>query len=198
MLAPDQLAALRAPIRFEADLRGKRLRFESTWGLFSPREIDEGTRLLLQHVEVEPDADCLDLGCGYGPIGLTLAALAPQGQTLMVDKDFVAVEYAQRNAALNGLENARGLLSNGFAQIPPEARFDLIASNVPAKVGKELLSILLHDAHARLRPGGQLYLVTISGLRAFIKRNLQEVFGNYDKLKQGAHYTVALAKRTER
>lgn len=197
MLAPDQLAALRAPIRFEADLRGQRLRFESTWGLFSPREIDEGTRLLLHHVTVGPDADCLDLGCGYGPIGLTLSALAPQGQTLMVDKDFVAVEYAERNAALNGLKNARALLSNGFAQIPPEARFDLVASNVPAKVGKELLSILLHDAHARLRPGGQLYLVTISGLRAFIKRNLQEVFGNYDKLKQGAHYTVALAERTE-
>ncbi|MBK5930096.1 class I SAM-dependent methyltransferase [Halochromatium salexigens] len=198
MLDPDQLAALRAPIQFETDLRGQRLRFESTWGLFSPREIDEGTRLLLQHVQVAPQADCLDLGCGYGPIGLTLAALAPQGQTLMVDKDFVAVDFAQHNAALNGLNNARGLLSNGFEQIPPEARFDLIASNVPAKVGKELLALLLHDAHARLRPGGQLYLVTISGLRAFFKRNLQEVFGNYDKLKQGAHYTVALAQRIER
>jgi 16S rRNA G1207 methylase RsmC len=197
MLATDQLAALRAPIRFEAELRGQRLQFESTWGLFSPREIDEGTRLLLQHLqEIAPDADCLDLGCGYGPIGLTLAALAPQGQTLMVDKDFVAVDFARRNAGLNGLRNAESLLSNGFEQIPPKARFDLIASNVPAKVGKELLSILLHDAYARLRPGGQLYLVTISGLRAFIKRNLQEVFGNYDKLKQGAHYTVALAERS--
>ncbi|MEA3643532.1 MAG: methyltransferase [Lamprobacter sp.] len=198
MLAPDQLAALRTPIQFEAELRGHRLRFESTWGLFSPREIDEGTRLLLQHLKVEPTADCLDLGCGYGPIGLTLAALAPQGQTLMVDKDFVAVDYAQRNATLNNLRNASSLLSNGFEQVPPKARFDLIASNIPAKVGKEMLSILLHDAYARLRPGGQLYLVTISGLRAFFKRNLQEVFGNYDKLKQGAHYTVALAKRTDR
>jgi 16S rRNA G1207 methylase RsmC len=197
MLAPDQLAALRAPIQLEAELRGQQLRFASTWGLFSPREIDEGTRLLLQHVQVAPQADCLDLGCGYGPIGLTLAALAPQGRTLMVDKDFVAVDFAQRNAALNGLNNARSLLSNGFEQLPPEARFDLIASNVPAKVGKELLAILLHDAYARLRPGGQLYLVTISGLRAFIKRNLQEVFGNYDKLKQGAHYTVALAERID-
>ena len=198
MLAPDQLAALRAPISFETELRGQRLRFESTWGLFSPREIDEGTRLLLQHVTLKPEADCLDLGCGYGPIGLTLAALAPQGRTLMVDKDFVAVDFAQRNAARNRLKNASSLLSNGFEQVPPEMRFDLIASNVPAKVGKELLSILLHDAHARLRPGGQLYLVTISGLRAFFKRNLQEVFGNYDKLKQGAHYTVALAERIDR
>lgn len=195
MLTRDQLAELRRPLRFDAELAGRRLRFESTWGLFSPREIDEGTRLLLQHVALAEDADCLDLGCGYGPIGVALATLAPAGRTLMVDKDFVAVDYANRNAALNGLANASALLSNGFDQIDPARRFDLIASNVPAKVGKELLTLLLHDAHARLNPGGQLYLVTITGLREFIKRHLRDVFGNYDKLKQGPHYTVALAER---
>ncbi|KAA6186013.1 methyltransferase [Thiohalocapsa marina] len=195
MLSHQQLAELRHPLRFEAHLAGRPLRFESTWGLFSPREIDEGTRLLLQHVEVAADADCLDLGCGYGPIGLTLAALAPAGQTLLVDKDFVAVDFANRNAALNQLGNAHAQLSNGFEQVDPDRRFDLIASNIPAKVGKELLSLLLHDAHARLKPGGHLYVVTINGLRQFMKRNLTEVFGNYDKLKQGSHYTVAVARR---
>lgn len=195
MLTPEQLAGLRRDIQFSAQLGGHTLEFRSTWGLFSPREIDEGTRLLLDHLHIEPTDDCLDLGCGYGPIGLTLAALAPQGRTLLVDKDFVAVDYANRNARLNRLDNAEARLSNGFDQIEPERRFDLIASNVPAKVGKELLAILLHDAHARLRPGGRLYLVTINGLRQYMKRNLTEVFGNYDKLKQGAHYTVALAQR---
>jgi 16S rRNA G1207 methylase RsmC len=191
---PD-LAALRAPIRFDAELAGRRLRFESTWGLFSPREIDAGTALLLRHVDVAADADCLDLGCGYGPIGCTLAALAPAGRTLMVDKDFVAVNYAQRNAALNRLGNAEVQLSNGFAHIDPARRFDLIASNIPAKVGKELLTLLLHDAYARLAPGGRIYVVTVNGLRGFMQRHLREVFGNYDKLKQGSHYTVALAQR---
>ncbi|QIK37873.1 methyltransferase [Caldichromatium japonicum] len=195
MLTPEQLAALRRDIEFSAELVGRRFVFRSTWGLFSPREIDEGTRLLLRHVEAKPADDCLDLGCGYGPIGLGLAALAPEGRTLLVDKDCVAVEYARRNIALNGLSNAEALLSNGFAQIEHGRRFDVIASNVPAKVGKELLAILLHDAHARLRPGGRLYLVTINGLRDYIKRNLLEVFSNYDKLKQGTHYTVALARR---
>jgi 16S rRNA G1207 methylase RsmC len=113
----------------------------------------------------------------------------------MVDKDFVAVDFANRNIALNRLTNARAQLSNGFDQVDPALRFDLIASNVPAKVGKELLALLLNDARARLKPGGRLYLVTINGLRQFMKRNLTEVFGNYDKLKQGAHYTVALARR---
>jgi len=195
MPTKDPLKRLRADLDFSVELGGRTLQLYSTWGLFSPREIDEGTRLLLDQVQVAPDADCLDLGCGYGPIGLALAALAPGGQTLMVDKDFIAVEYANRNAARNGLTNARAQLGNGFAQIDPALRFDLIASNVPAKVGKELLAILLHDARARLRPGGRLYLVTINGLRQYMKRNLLEVFGNYDKLKQGPHYTVALAVR---
>jgi 16S rRNA G1207 methylase RsmC len=198
MLSKQQLDKLRTDIRFTADLGGRSLVLHSTWGLFSPREIDEGTRLLLRHIEVNPNADCLDLGCGYGPIGLALAVLAPRGRTLMVDKDFVAVDYSNRNAERNGIGNAYARLSNGFDQIDPELRFDLIASNVPAKVGKEMLSLYLHDARDRLRPGGLLYLVSINGLRQYLKRNLTEVFGNYEKLKQGAHYTVALARRVGR
>jgi len=195
MIEPAQLTSLRRPIDFQAELAGQPLRFQSTWGLFSPREIDAGTRLLLERIELAPDADCLDLGCGYGPIGLTLARLAPRGRVLLVDKDFVAIDYARKNIALNGLDNAEALLSNGFDQIPPKRRFDVIVSNIPAKVGKELLTLWLHDARARLNPGGALYVVTINGLRQFIKRYLEDIFGNYDKLKQGTHYTVALATR---
>lgn len=197
MLTPERLAELRQDRVFEAELCGHRLLFHSTWGLFSPREIDEGTRLLLQQVEVAPDDDCLDLGCGYGPIGLTLARLAPRGQTLLVDKDFVAVEYSNANARRNGLVNARAQLSDAFRDLDPARRFDLIASNIPAKVGREALSLYLQDAHARLRPHGRLYLVTLNGLREFMKRHLQEIFGNYEKCKQGARYTVALARRAE-
>lgn len=195
MTDPQLLDNLRRPLSFEAELAGQRLRFTSTWGLFSPREIDDGSRLLVERLRLAPDAECLDLGCGYGPIGLTLAKLAPRGQVLLVDKDFVAVEFARKNIALNGLPNAEVQLSNGFDQIDPHRRFDLIASNIPAKVGKELLTLWLHDARARLRPGGALYVVTINGLRQFIKRYMEQVFGNYDKLKQGSHYTVALARR---
>jgi len=195
MKTPQELARLRADIHFQETLGGHSLRFQTTWGLFSPRAIDEGTRLLVERLEVAADADCLDLGCGYGPIGLLMARMAPQGRTLLVDKDFVAVDYANRNARANGLDNARAQLSNGFDQVDPALHFDVIASNLPAKVGKELLTLYLHDALARLRPGGRLYLVTITGLRQFIKRNLEEVFGNYKKLKQGRAYTVALAEK---
>ncbi|MDA0302085.1 MAG: methyltransferase [Chloroflexi bacterium] len=176
-------------------MRGQALRFRATWGLFSPREVDEGTSMLLDAVEVVPDADCFDLGCGYGPIGLTLARLAPQGETWMVDRDFVAIDYANANAALNGITNARALLSNGFAAVPAEQRFDLVLSNLPAKVGNELLTLLIADAYAHLNPGGRLYVVTISGMRRFIERTFEEVFGNYEKAKQGRQHTVSMAQR---
>ena len=191
----ERVEAYRAGVEFDATLRGHSLRFSSTWGLFSPREVDAGTQLLLEEIEVAPAADCFDLGCGYGPIGLTLASLAPDGTTLMVDRDYVAVEYANRNAEANGVTNARALLSNGFAEVPPECRFDLVATNLPAKVGNEMTSILFGDAHDRLRPGGQFVLVTLSGMRKYVQRALEETFGNYEKLRQGRQHTVHRAVR---
>lgn len=197
MPAPDAatLARWREDIRFEDTLRGQSLKFSTTWGIFSPEAIDDGSRLLLDLLEVAPDADCLDIGCGYGPLGMTLARLAPQGQTLMVDKDFMAVEYANRNCALNGIGNARAMLSNGLQHIDPALKFDLILSNLPAKASKEQHYLFLFDSLARLKPGGRFYVVTINGLREFMARTLKEVFGNYDKLKQGKIYTVAMAEK---
>jgi len=188
------MSSLREDIRFTEELLGETYRFRSTWGLFSPRNVDEGSRLLLEHMQIRPADDCLDVGCGYGPIGLVMAKHAPRGKTLLVDKDFVAVEYTRKNIRENRLSNCEAILSNGFSHVGKH-HFDLIASNIPAKVGKELLLILLSDAYAHLRPGGRIYVVTITGLRKFMQRNLTEVFGNYDKLKQGQHYTVAMAIR---
>ena len=71
--------------------------------------------------------------------------------------------------------------------------FDNIVANLPAQVGKELLYTILSDAKDHLKPGGQLVVVTISGLRMFIKRNLKEVVGNYEKVKQGRGHTVMRA-----
>ena len=113
----------------------------------------------------------------------------------MLDKDYVAVEYAQANAERNGLTNTVSYLSNGFSEVPAEARFDVIVSNLPAKAGKELLYLYCVDARHHLREGGCFYVVTVNGLRQFIKRIFGDVFGNYSKLKQGQYYTVAMASR---
>lgn len=193
--APDAatVARWREDIVFAESVRGCEFTFHATWGIFSPRSIDEGSRLLLDHLDINPTDDCLDVGCGYGVLGMAMARLAPQGRTVMVDKDFVAVDYAKANCGRNGLKNTEVFLSNGFNQIPKDYQFDLIVSNLPAKVGNEQHYLYLFDAYDRLRPGGRFVVVTINGLRDFISRTLKEVFGNFDKLKQGKTYTVAQA-----
>ncbi len=180
---------------FSDTLLGHRLEFHTTWGLFSPRGIDEGTRLLLDHIEVHPDDRAIDLGCGYGPIGLAIARTAARGSCLMVDKDFVAVDYANANARRNAINNARAMLSDGLSHVPREQTFSLAATNLPAKTSKEHYYLFFHDIFERLEPGGRFYVVVISGLRQFIARAFEETFGNHRKIKQGRQYTVALAER---
>lgn len=181
---------IRKDILLNTVQRGQALSLNTTWGLFSPREIDPGSQMLLDFVEVQTTDHCLDLGCGYGVLGLTLAKLAAEGKTVLLDKDFVAVEYSEKNRLLNGINNASCILSNGFNQLPLQT-FDVIVSNIPAKVGKEMLYIYLFDALRYLKPGGSFYVVTITGLRQFFKRSFSEVFGHYEKIKQGKTYTVA-------
>lgn len=189
------LDRLRQDIVFEDQLMGHRLLFHTTWGLFSPKAIDEGTRLLLQHLEVKPDERAIDLGCGYGPLGLAIARSAPQGHCLMVDKDFVAVDYANANARRNGIDNAIAMLSDGLRHVPAQT-FSLAVTNLPAKTSKEHYYLFFNDIRDRLEPGGRFYVVVISGLRQFIARSFGEVFGNHRKIKQGRQYTVAMAERT--
>jgi 16S rRNA (guanine1207-N2)-methyltransferase len=186
---------LKQDIIFRTVLKGQSLVFHSTWGLFSPKAIDEGTHLLLEYIEISPDATVLDLGSGYGPLGITLAKLAPAGEVHLVDKDFIAVEFSAKNAEVNHLANVKSYLSNGFSHVSKSQKFDLIISNVPAKIGTELLTIFLNDAYAHLNPGGKLYIVTVSGLKEYMKRHLTLIFGNYDKLKQSKTYTAAVAQK---
>lgn len=192
------IEALRDDIVIQAVLRGRPVTLHSTWGLFSPKEVDEGTRLLIDHLPIRPDDDCLDLGCGYGPVGIAMALEAAQGTTLLVDKDFVAVRYALANARLNGLANVEAQLSNGFEDIDPARRFDLVASNLPAKVGRELLALFVDDAHARLRPGGRMVVVAISQLKPVIERAFEAAFGNADLVKRGRRHVVMGALRADR
>ncbi|RMH48798.1 MAG: methyltransferase domain-containing protein [Gammaproteobacteria bacterium] len=190
---PQLIETLRKDRTIVRTLCGVEMRFQTTWGLFSPRQIDEGSAMLLDQVQVAEDAHIADLGCGYGALGLTLAKRAPQGRAVLLDKDFVAVKYAQKNAELNRLTNVDVRLSNGFEAVAPDEKFDLIVSNLPAKVGNELLTIFVYDAYQALKPNGTLVVVTIAGLAKYIKRQFVEQFGNYKKLKQGKTYTVARA-----
>ena len=191
--SPESIKRLRADLNVQATLLGRPLQFKTTWGLFSPRAIDEGTELLLANMTVKSDDVVLDIGCGYGPLGLAIASQCAAGEVHMIDKDFLAVEYANRNAQLNGLTNAKAYLSNGLSHVPEDIALSLVVSNLPAKVGNEMFYITFYDAKARMQPGAQIVVVTINGLRQFVKRAFNDVFGNYTKVKQGKSYTISMA-----
>lgn len=190
----NEAVSIRKSLKFNIDLQGEDLKFETTYGVFSPKEIDQGTKLLLRYLNVEKQFNCIDLGCGYGPVGLWMAKKASEGSVLMLDKDFVAVDYANRNIKNNNLSNATAVLSNGFSALKDE-KYDLIVSNIPAKVGNEMLYLFLYDAYYHLKPGGKFVVVTVNGLRHFCKRTFKEVFGNYKKEKQGSAYTISSTTR---
>ena len=195
MFDRKDIVNLKKDIEIVVNLLDNEFTLHTRWGVFSPRSIDEGTLLLMKHIEVGVNDICLDLGCGYGPIGLALAKHCTKGEVHMVDKDFVAIELANNNANLNNLSNAKAYFSDAFLQVPNEVKFDQVISNLPAKVGREQLSIILYDAFDALKPGGKITVVTINGLKDFIKNNFKSVFGNYKKLKQGQKYIVSQATK---
>jgi len=193
---PKTSDELKEDIIWSETVLGQEMTFHSTWGLFSPKAVDNGSHRLLHAVKTTQAKDILDLCCGYGPIGLTLAKAKPDALFHLVDKDFVAVEMAKTNAEANELNNTEVYLSNAFSHVE-KTDFDLILSNIPAKVGKELLYIIIADAKKHLKPGGQLVVVTIKSLAPFIKREMEAVFGNYERLDQKEQYTISLTTREE-
>ncbi|WP_428087286.1 class I SAM-dependent methyltransferase [Candidatus Thioglobus sp.] len=195
MFTKQDIPKLKQDLSISTQLLGHSLILKTRWGVFSPRAIDDGTLMFMKYLEINAEDKCLDLGCGYGPIGLAVAKSCPKGEVHMVDKDFVAIDLSNANAKLNHINNAQAYLSDAFSAVEKQNYFDQILSNVPAKVGREQLSIILHDAYDALKPGGTITFVTINGLRHFIKDNFKAVFGNYKKLKQGQKYTIAQATK---
>lgn len=179
----------------EQTLLGQKMYFKTHYGVFSPKAVDSGTLLLLDYLDYENGQTMLDLGCGYGVIGISLAKVCPNSALYLVDKDFIAVELSKKNMVLNEVDNVKVQLSDGLQQLDNHIRFDHIISNMPAKVGKEQMAIFLHDSYQQLNSGGRLTIVTINGLKEYIKRNFNAVFGNYKKIKQGRDYTVSTATK---
>ncbi len=143
-------------------LPGLHLELATDSGVFSPRRLDPGTRLLLDTVPPPPPSgNLLDLGCGYGPLALVLAARSPAAHVFAVDVNPRALDLTRANADRAGLGNVRCAAPDDPA-LP--ARFDLIWSNPPVRIGKEPLHRLLTFWLHRLAPPGVAYLV--------IQRNL--------------------------
>jgi 16S rRNA (guanine1207-N2)-methyltransferase len=119
-------------------------------GVFSPGRLDPGTRLLLETAPPPPaGGDLLDLGCGYGPLALVLAARAPGARIWAVDTNRRALGLCQQNAAAAGLPNVRAL-APGDVELP--SSYQLIWSNPPIRIGKDALHAMLTSWLSRLDP----------------------------------------------
>jgi 16S rRNA (guanine1207-N2)-methyltransferase len=142
-------------------------------------------------MRVSPTARVLDLGCGYGVIGIVAAKLATRGHAVLVDADIRATRLAKRNLELNGVTNADVVLGDGAHDLPPKSRFDVVVSNPPTHSGREVLDDFVASAYKVLKPRGQLYLV-INRLLS-LKREVDEVFGNSETVARSKGYVVVRA-----
>ena len=158
-------AATAAAPTVEAALLGRDLRFETGVGLFSKSRIDNGTRLLLEALPREHGwRDVLDLGCGYGPIGIAVASRWPQVRVVMADIDPLAVTAARTNAQTNGVDDrCEVCVSDGTAALTGRC-FDAVLSHLPTHVPRSTLHRLIGESQSVLRPGGELIAVTASAV----------------------------------
>ncbi|MBU6152660.1 MAG: methyltransferase [Bdellovibrionales bacterium] len=147
---------------------GRELKFDVPQDVFSTLRIDEGTILMLENLPESPPRKVLDLGCGYGALGLPVAALHPEAFVELVDRDLLAVEWAQRNALSNRLDGVLVRGSLGFDCVR-ERDFDWILCNVPARIGKPFILHLFQESAKRLNSNGELRVVVIRDLVPIIK-----------------------------
>lgn len=179
------------------ELKGKNFQFVTDSGVFSRETVDFGSRVLIDtfNWEVLPaDGKILDVGCGYGPIGLAIA-FASQRFVEMVDINSRAVELAQGNANRNGIKQVDIHQSNIYEAVHEET-YAAIVSNPPIRAGKKVVHEILTEAYPRLKSGGTLTIVIQKKQGApSAKSKMAETFGNAEIVhKEKGYYIIKSIK----
>jgi len=174
-------------------LQGRTLVFLTDAGVFARGKLDRGTELLAQHLAVAPNADVLDVGCGYGVLGILAATLAPNGRVVMTDVNERAIDLAARNVRANAVPHAEVRLGAVYGPVAGEA-FDAIVSNPPIRAGKDVVFRIVDEAPSHLRPGGALWMVarTRQGARS-LEARIAQAFGRCETVARGSGYRVLRA-----
>ncbi len=144
---------------FTFRLRDHEFTFKTDSGVFSRERVDFGSLLLIENMDIPRDAQVLDVGCGYGPIGIAAAHLADHGEVWMTDVNERAVQLASQNIQLNGITNARAISGDIYSAIPPQKKFHRILTNPPIRAGKKVVHRIFEEAPAFLYPKGELWVV---------------------------------------
>jgi 16S rRNA (guanine1207-N2)-methyltransferase len=182
-------------LEFDVEVSEKSMHLRSLPGVFSSNRLDDGTRLLLSRFEVPVGAHVLDLGCGYGLIGL-LAAQRGAAHVDMVDANLLAIAAAQANLELYAIKNAQAFPSDALEAVL-DRRYALVVTNPPFHVGHsvdyQVTQAFIHQAWQVIEPGGQLLLVA----NKFIRYDLlmATFFSHVERVVETNRYQLLSAKK---
>ncbi|MBI3413346.1 MAG: class I SAM-dependent methyltransferase [Candidatus Aenigmarchaeota archaeon] len=174
-------------------INGANYRFATAGGVFSKDRVDRGTLLLIESVRVSKNDKILDLGCGYGVIGIAFSKYVRW--VFMTDINERAVELAKLSVELNKLTNVK-VFDGDLYESVKGVRFDKIMCNPPIRAGKAVVNKIIEGALERLEAGGSLYLVarTKQGAKSIAKK-MKQVFGNQEYASKSGGYRVMFSRK---
>ena len=161
--------------------------------LFSPLGLDAGTAAMLSLVEFRQGQRVLDLGCGYGVVGITAAKIVGEENVVMADWDPLAVRLARENSIMNGVSRIKTYESDGFTGFS-DTGFDLILSNPPYHADFSVPKAFIEKGFNRLDLGGRMYMVTKR--HTWYKNKLVAIFGGVQISPVGGYYVFMSEKRS--
>lgn len=175
------------------DFAGETISLMSSSGIFSKDHVDLGTLVLLESISLPEEGEVLDVGCGYGTIGIAIAKSRPKIKVTMVDVNPIAVKLARENIATNQITNAIALRSDLYSQLEGK-EFDLILSNPPLAAGYKTIFPMIEGAKLHLKEGGSFVLVLRKGTNA-IPKKMKDVFNNVELLSRKSGYKVFRSRK---
>lgn len=186
-----------SPKTWSYQLKGKEYTFTSDYGVFSKNEIDYGSRLLItQFIESKVSGSVLDLGCGYGPIGITIANTYPNRKIVFADVNERALRLAEKNAVENKIQNVEFVKSDRFVNLA-DYTFASIVTNPPIRAGKKVVHAMIEESRSALDMNGELWVVIQKKQGApSAKGKLMDVFGNVEVVARDKGYFLLKAVKT--
>lgn len=176
-------------------LRGKSFEFLTASGVFSRQRVDLGTRLLIESMLLPESGCALDLGCGYGAIGIAAAVLNPRLYVILVDVNARAVWLARQNLQKNLVNNAEVRKGRLYAPVK-DLSFDSVLLNPPVSAGLETVRAMIVEAPQHMHRRGAFQMVVKSKVGSKRLRSvLEEAFGNVEVLARGSGYRVLMSRK---
>ncbi|MFG6150723.1 class I SAM-dependent methyltransferase [Halobacillus sp. B23F22_1] len=177
-------------------LKGNEFTFTTDHAVFSKGEVDFGSRVLIDaYTPPDIQGDILDLGCGYGPIGLAIAKTDRDREVVMADVNERALALADKNAKQNQVNNVVIKASDRFSNLKGRS-FAAILTNPPIRAGKQVVHAMFTESFAALKPNGELWVVIQKKQGApSAKEKLEELFGNVELVVKKKGYYILRAKK---